>query len=61
MPPYTQLDKLLRLKKDHEDMLEKEAAKAKKLAESGGQAQIDEDPKKGLGDDESSAEKFEIL
>lgn len=33
VPPYTQLDKLLRLKKDHEDMIEKEAAKAKKLLE----------------------------
>lgn len=45
VPPYTGLDKLLTLKKDHEDILEKEAAKAKKLAEGGAQAQIDDDKK----------------
>lgn len=33
VPPYTQLDKLLKLKKENEELLEKEAAKAKKLLE----------------------------
>lgn len=55
VPPYTGLDKLLNLKKSHEDILEKEAAKAKKLAEGGGTVHIEEDPKQGTGMDDSTA------
>lgn len=35
VPPYTHMDKLLKLKKEKEDIAEKEAAKAKKQAEAG--------------------------
>ena len=45
VPPYTHIDYLLKLKKEKEDLDEKEAIRAKKQAEAGGTNTYDEEPK----------------
>ena len=59
MPPYTELNKLLKLKKENEEILEKEAAAAKKLAEAGGVQPPGEE--KDPNQIDSSSKKFDIL
>ena len=60
VPPFSHLEKLLKLKKEKEDLDEKEAIKAKKIAE--GQAVPEEEPKKyEYSEDAPDPNRFEIL
>ena len=59
VPPYTQIDKLLKMKKEHDDLLEKKAQEVKKMLEKG-EIQKD-DEKKYLVLDETEQKRFEIL
>lgn len=58
VPPFSALDKLISLKKEKEDIDEKEAIRAKKIAE--GQNVPDEEPNK-YGLDAPDPNRFEVL
>lgn len=59
MPPFSHLDKLLRLKKEKEDEDEKAERLAKKAAE--GQGMPEEDEKKDAYGDKPDPKRFDIL
>jgi len=61
VPPFTHLEKLLKLKKEKEDLDEKEAIRQKKIAEGQTVPDDDQEGKDGYGEDQPDPKRFDAI